>query len=88
MSEQSKDGWQDIASAPKGDRDLLNVVRILAAFDTGRVDIVYWRPNARGNGGYWHSHIMEATRGQRYLRKNPPTHWMPLPAGPTPPSKG
>ena len=76
MSEQRKDGWQDIASAPKDgtwvligdfkDRDAREHSQGVSRFDEGR-----WYD------GFSPKWIWEGAFA--------PTHWQPLP---TPPAKG
>ena len=74
--------WQPIETAPKPKGR--EIVRILAAFEDGRVDIVYWRTNVKGKNGRWHSAAMHLVHGDRYMLKHQPTHWQALPEPPMP----
>lgn len=65
--------WQPIETAPK------TGVRLLAAFPRGgewRVDIVTWFDD------HWRSIAMAFVNGDRRMRREQPTHWMPLPQPP------
>ncbi len=76
-SDTAGEGWRDIASAPK------DGTRILVRFGEAlgiRVDAARWIANQRGSGGYFSSHIVEHVQGERYMRKNQPGHWMPMPS--------
>jgi hypothetical protein len=82
MSEQSKDGWQDIASAPK-DGTVVDLWVVFPAIEgtegsASRYADSYWDIEE----GDWR--ISGFTMGQ-YLAKPYATHFMPLP---TPPAKG
>ncbi len=66
--------WQPIETAPKDGR------RIIVSCD-GRVRTAYWTDNgeARRPKPYWY---YDSAMGVKWVRNNPPTHWMPLPEPP------
>ena len=81
MSEQQ---WQSIETAPK-DREFIGFVPFHAtAAEKGSVWVMRWDdekyaksplPHFKASGWVW---------GVRAMRSQQPTHWMPLPAPPTP----
>ena len=78
MSEQSKDGWQDIASAPKDGTWILGYEPRRHVEDTIRV--WQWVGHAGEYGtGLWIDAADSCDADEQ------PTHFMPLP---TPPAKG
>ena len=77
---RADEGWQDISTAPK-DRPILVWKPTLFG---GHVGIAKFDTDEHANSPrpYWRSR--EAYIGKTEDRSNPPTHWMPLPAKPSP----
>jgi hypothetical protein len=99
MSEQSKDGWQDIASAPKDGTPFIGgfwSIRWADSHRRGDVVRCWWQPEFDAfisscremtlAAGY--TFESGATRELHSPVIEPVTHWMPLPADPNPPAKG
>jgi hypothetical protein len=75
-------GWRDISTAPRDGTEIL----VWSAMNAGKCFLAVWDDNrfARKPRPYW-SFCKERLYGTWTVRKNQPTHWMPLPEPPVKP---
>lgn len=80
-------GWMPIETAPKDGRDILGFVPS-DIFPEGKVVILSWREDDNVHEFAWLDHSYDDFSTGWASTPYDPTHWMPLPAPPSPQSPG
>lgn len=75
--------WQPIETAPQGNGQLLGWFPMEDA--RGSVHVMHWDTDAYASRPKPHWSVYDWLWGKASMRRNQPTHWMPLPAPPETP---